>query len=315
MSRTVSVRRRLAVHLMQAVMLVAVGLALTPLVWILVDVVKAGVHAIGGIAFFTQGPPADPAAREGGVANGIVGTLIMVGLATVVAVPLSLMGAIYLVEFGKQARLAQAVRFFADVMTGIPSIIFGIFAYAVLVVATRSFSALAGAVALALVMWPLVLRTCEEMLWLVPREVRDGALALGVPRWRMIVKVALPSAAAGITTSVMLAVARAAFVHRARQPVRLGAPGPSDLGAAAGDLPGRDHRLHRRQPARLGRRAHPGRPGPAADPWRPVAHQPAGMTRSPWAHTSKSKPSPPGTGPARRWRTSPWSWSPIPPTR
>src|SRR5207245_7721017 len=104
----------------------------------------------------------------------------------------------------------RTVRFFADVMTGIPSIVFGIFVYALVVIAMGGFSALAGAISIALIMWPVILRTAEEMLLIVPQDVREASYALGVPRWRTVLKVVLPTAAAGMTTGVMLAVARAA---------------------------------------------------------------------------------------------------------
>jgi phosphate transport system permease protein len=191
-------------------MRLAVVLALAPLVWIVVDLARRGLAAIAGVGFFTQGPPGDPSAAGGGVANGILGTLLMVGLGGVLAVPVGILGAVWLVEFAGPGRLGRAVRFFAEVMTGVPSIVFGIFVYTLVVVAMGSFSAIAGALALALVMWPLVLTTAEEMLAQVPREVREAALALGVPRWRVVVKVVLPTAAGGLITGVLLAVARAA---------------------------------------------------------------------------------------------------------
>jgi phosphate transport system permease protein len=206
----VSLRRRAADRAAQATMRLAVVLALAPLAWIVVDLARRGMAAIGGVGFFTQGPPGDPSAAGGGVANGIVGTLLMVTLGGVLAVPLGIMGAVWLSEFAGQGRLGRAVRFFAEVMTGVPSIVLGIFVYALVVVATGSFSAVAGALALALVMWPLVLTTAEAMLRQVPRDVREAALALGVPRRRVVVKVVLPTAAGGLVTGVLLAVARAA---------------------------------------------------------------------------------------------------------
>jgi phosphate transport system permease protein len=206
----VSWRRRAADRAAQATMRLAVVLALAPLVWIVVDLARRGLAAIGGVGFFTQGPPGDPTSVGGGVANGIVGTVLMVGLGGVLAVPVGVLGAVWLVEFAGPGRLGRAVRFVAEVMTGVPSIVFGIFVYTLVVVAMGSFSAVAGALALALVMWPLVLTTAEEMLRQVPREVREAALALGVPRRRVVVKVVLPTAAGGLITGILLAVARAA---------------------------------------------------------------------------------------------------------
>jgi len=148
---------------------------LIPLGWILLEVITRGAGALSHPGFFTHGPPGNAAARGGGVANGILGTLIMVGLAIVIAVPIGIAGAIYLTEFGRGTRLARAVRFFSEVMNGIPSIVFGIFVYASIVVATKSFSALAGAVAIAMIMWPLILRTAEEILLHGRWAYRGGA--------------------------------------------------------------------------------------------------------------------------------------------
>ena len=206
-----SKRRRLTDKAMFLFMGLAVLLALVPLVSIIVEVVAKGIGAIHGLSFFTQPPPGDATQPGGGLANAVVGTLIMVGLASVVFIPLGITGAVYLVEFGPGTPLARAVRFFAEVMTGIPSIMFGIFAYGVLVVVIiHHYSAIAGAAALGLIMWPIVLRTSEEMLSRVPSGVREASLALGTPKWRTVLKVVLPSAAAGLTTGSMLAVARAA---------------------------------------------------------------------------------------------------------
>jgi phosphate transport system permease protein len=190
-------------------MVLSVLAALAPLVLIVVDVVRLGAAAIRP-SFFTQGPPGDVSALGGGALNGIIGTVMMVGLAIALAVPVGIMGAIYLVELARDSRFARSVRFFADVMTGIPSIVFGIFVYSAVVLVMHHFSALAGAVALALIMWPIVLRTSEEILRLVPNEIREASYALGVPQWRTVWKVVLPSAASGLVTGTMLAVARVA---------------------------------------------------------------------------------------------------------
>jgi phosphate transport system permease protein len=206
----VSARRKATDRLMLGLMALAVLLALVPLVSILVEVAIKGAGAIHGLSFFTQAPPGDATATGGGLANAIIGTLIMVAMATVVFVPLGILGAVYLSEFASNNRLARAVRFFSEVMTGIPSIMVGVFAYGILVVYMHHFSAIAGAFALGLIMWPIVLRTSEEMLGRVPMSVREASLALGTPKWRTVLKVVLPSAAAGLTTGSMLAVARAA---------------------------------------------------------------------------------------------------------
>jgi phosphate transport system permease protein len=205
-----SARRKATNRLMLALMALAVLLALVPLVSILAEVVIKGAGAIHGLSFFTQPPPGDATATGGGLANAVIGTLIMVAMATVVFVPVGILGAVYLCEFASNNRLARAVRFFSEVMTGIPSIMVGVFAYGILVVYMHHFSAIAGAFALGLIMWPIVLRTSEEMLGRVPTSVREASLALGTPKWRTVLKVVLPSAAAGLTTGSMLAVARAA---------------------------------------------------------------------------------------------------------
>ena len=210
MNARISSRRRRVDRGVTALSVFAVLLALTPLIWILIDVTKTGIGAIHGLAFFTQGPPGDPSSTAGGIANGILGTLIMLGVAIVMAVPVGVLGAIYLVEFAPASRFSAAVRFFADVMSGVPSIVFGIFVYSAVVLVMHHFSALAGAVALALIMWPIVLRTSEEILRLVPNEIREASYALGVPQWRTVWKVVLPSAASGLVTGTMLAVARVA---------------------------------------------------------------------------------------------------------
>ena len=205
-----SARRKATDRLMLALMALAVLLALVPLGSILVEVTIKGAGAIHGLSFFTQPPPGDATATGGGLANAIIGTLIMVAMAAVVFIPLGILGAVYLSEFASDNRLSRAVRFFSEVMTGIPSIMVGVFAYGILVVYMHHFSALAGAFALGLIMWPIVLRTSEEMLGRVPTSVREASLALGTPKWRTVLKVVLPSAAAGLTTGSMLAIARAA---------------------------------------------------------------------------------------------------------
>jgi phosphate transport system permease protein len=133
----------------------------------------------------------------------------MVGLATVVSVPLGILAAVYLVEYGKRNWLANLIRFFSDVMTGVPSIFVGVFIYTALVVKFQ-YGAIMGAAGLALIMMPIIVRSSEEMLKLVPSELKDAAYALGAPKWQTVTKVVLPSAAPGLTTGAMLAVARAA---------------------------------------------------------------------------------------------------------
>lgn len=159
--------------------------------------------------FLTQSQPFSMRARGGGFVHGLIGTLIMVGLAVLVSVPLGVLGAIYLVEYGERRPLAQVVRFFSDVMTGVPSVFVGLFVYTALVI-PYGFGAVMGAAALAIIMLPIVVRSSEEMLKLVPRELKEASYALGAGKWQTITRVVLPTAAPGITTGVMLAVARAA---------------------------------------------------------------------------------------------------------
>ena len=147
-----------------------------------------------------------PVGEGGGIGNAIVGTLVLLGLGSAVGLPLGIAAGVYLAEF--DGRFARVVRFVADTLTGVPPIVVGIFVYAVLVLPTRQFSPLAGAASLALIMLPLVARTTEEMIRLVPTSLRGGALALGAPQWRVTVGVALPAAASGVATGAMLAVAR-----------------------------------------------------------------------------------------------------------
>jgi phosphate transport system permease protein len=165
-----------------------------------------GIGAID-LAFFTELPK--PVGEEGGgIANAIVGSLIMLGLAAAISVPIGILAAIYLSEFGT-GWFAWSLRFLTDVLAGIPSIVVGIFAYTILVIPMRGFSGYAGGVALSIIMLPVVIRTTEEMLRLVPQSLRDGGLALGAPKWRVTVDIVLASSMSGIATGVLLAVARA----------------------------------------------------------------------------------------------------------
>jgi phosphate transport system permease protein len=145
----------------------------------------------------------------GGMANAIVGTLVIVGLAGAVAIPIGVAAGVYLAEYGR-GRFASLVRYTADVLSGIPSIVVGVAAYGLVVVPMGRFSALAGSVALGILMLPTIIRSTEEMVRLVPRSYREAALALGAPRWKTVQQVVLPAARAGIVTASMLAVARAA---------------------------------------------------------------------------------------------------------
>lgn len=186
----------------------AIALTLVPVVLILFEIVSKGILTMNW-EFLTHSTPFSFRDKGGGFLNGLIGTAVMVGLATAVSVPLGILGAIYLVEYGKKNWLAKLIRFFADVMTGVPSIFVGLFVYTALVM-SFGFGAVMGAAALALIMMPIIIRSTEEMLKLVPLELKDASYALGAAKWQTVTKVILPSAAPGITTGVMLAIARAA---------------------------------------------------------------------------------------------------------
>ena len=222
----------------------------------------------------------------GGIYHAIVGTVQQVGIATLIAVPLALLAAIYLVEYGR-GRLAKTISFFVDVMTGLPSIVAGLFIYTLCILTLGgSFAGIYGALALAILMLPVVVRSTEEMLKLVPNELRESSYALGVARWRTILKIVVPTALPGIMTGIMLGVARVTgetaplllttffTTSHQHQPVR----GRAD-GAPAAHLRRGDPRPARRHRPRLGRGAHPDRHRDAAQPRRApgrVAHLPEG---------------------------------------
>ncbi|HEY0636495.1 MAG TPA: phosphate ABC transporter permease PstA [Pseudonocardiaceae bacterium] len=187
----------------------AFGLALVPLVSLLWTVVAQGADRFGPYFLTYTMRGVFGGMDAGGVYHAVVGTLLITGLATVVSVPIGLLTSIYLVEYGR-GRLAKAITFFVDVMTGIPSIVAGLFAYALfaLIFGPGVRMGAAGAAALAVLMIPVVVRSCEEMLKLVPNELREAAYALGVPKWLTVLKVVLRTSVAGIVTGVMLAIAR-----------------------------------------------------------------------------------------------------------
>ncbi len=199
-------RRRAQARLVVVLPALALLLALVPLVAITAYVVSQGIGVIG-LDFFTQDPPGDLSQLGGGVRNAIVGTLQMTGVATVIALPLGLLIAVFNAEVG--GRPAVAVRFVIDVMAALPSIVVGIFIYGLVVVAQGHFSGLAGSAALAVIMLPVIVISTEEMLRLTPRPVAEGVRALGISRWRSFLSVFLPTALSGIFTGVLLAVSRA----------------------------------------------------------------------------------------------------------
>ncbi|GII58883.1 phosphate transport system permease protein PstA [Planotetraspora thailandica] len=207
----ISAGRRVKDRAVQALVYLAFAIAVVPLVSVLWLVIRNGLKRFD-IEFLTHSMR-NIGARDagGGAYHAIIGTLEQVLLASLIAVPIGLLTAIYLVEYGNGGRLSRIVSFFVDVMTGVPSVVSGLFILAFWILALgMPFSGFAGALALSILMMPTVVRSAEEMLRLVPNELREASYALGVPKWRSIVKVVLPTAFTGIVTGVMLAVARVA---------------------------------------------------------------------------------------------------------
>lgn len=200
-------KRRLVNRLMLSLCGAAAVIAVIPLVWILVYVIQRGAGAIN-IDFFTK-LPTPVGVPGGGIVNAIFGSAIVVGLGSLISIPVSVSAAFY-VYARPNTPLGILIRFSTDVLSGVPSIIMGIFAYTVIVLTQGHFSALSGGFALAIIMTPIVLRTTEEMLKLVPKILREGSLALGASDWRTAIQVMLPAALSGVLTGIMLGIARVA---------------------------------------------------------------------------------------------------------
>ena len=200
-------RRRLRSHLMIGLMYAAAVIAILPLVLIIVHLVRMGASSID-FAFFTQ-TQRPPGEAGGGMSNAIVGTLILIAVASMVGLPVGIGAGLYLAE-KRATLLATTVRFLADVLNGLPSIVMGIFAWELLVKPVKHFSALAGGIALGAMMIPMVTRTTEEMVRLVPISLREAALALGYSRWRTALTIVLRTALGGIVTGALVAMARIA---------------------------------------------------------------------------------------------------------
>ncbi|MBX3623709.1 MAG: phosphate ABC transporter permease PstA [Rhizobacter sp.] len=186
----------------------AMAFGLFWLVWILIETVRLG---FGGLAWsvFTEMTPA-PQAETGGLANALMGSLMMVMLATLVGTPIGVMAGVYLAEYGQKTWLGSVTRFINDILLSAPSIVIGLFIYAVVVARMKSYSGYAGVLALALIVIPVVIRTTENMLALIPNALREAAYALGTPKWKVISSVTLKAARAGVMTGVLLAFARIA---------------------------------------------------------------------------------------------------------
>jgi len=188
--------------------LAAMAFGIFWLVWILVETVRLGLGGLTLSLFTEMTPP--PQAETGGLANAIFGSLVMVTLATLVGTPIGILAGIYLAEYSQRSWLGSATRFINDILLSAPSIVIGLFIYAVVVARTQTFSAGAGVLALALIVIPVVIRTTENILALIPNALREAAYALGTPKWRVILTVTLRAARAGVITGVLLAFARIA---------------------------------------------------------------------------------------------------------
>ncbi len=195
-------------HLATGLAILATLLVVAPLVAIFFYLIYKGASSLNW-AFFTQIPKPEGEVG-GGMANAIVGSAVILAVASFFGIPIGIGGGIYLAEFGRGTKLANAVRFTADVLNGVPSIVMGIAAYSLIVMPMHHFSSFAGGVALGIMMIPTVTRTTEEMLLMVPHSVREAALGLGVPNWRSVISITLKTASPGVITGCMLAFARVA---------------------------------------------------------------------------------------------------------
>ena len=188
--------------------LLAMGFGLFWLAWILFETIRLGIGGLALSVFTEMTPP--PLAETGGLANAIFGSTVMVLLATLLGTPIGILAGIYLGEYGQKTWLGSAVRFINDILLSAPSIVIGLFIYAVVVAPLKGFSGFAGILALALIVIPVVIRTTENMLSLIPNSLREAAYALGTPKWKVIASVTLKAARAGVVTGVLLALARIA---------------------------------------------------------------------------------------------------------
>jgi phosphate transport system permease protein len=202
-------RKRKVVNVLAlALALAAMAFGLFWLIWILIETVRLGVGGLAWQVFTESTPP--PQAEVGGLANAIVGSLLMVSLATALGTPIGVMAGVYLAEYGKRSWLGTVTGFINDILLSAPSIVIGLFIYSVVVAQVKSFSGFAGVLALTLIVIPVVVRTTENMLSLIPNSLREAAYALGTPKWKVILSVTLKAARAGVITGVLLALARIA---------------------------------------------------------------------------------------------------------
>jgi phosphate transport system permease protein len=206
--RRLHAKRKLVNAVALTLALAAMAFGLFWLIWILVETVRLGIGGMA-ISLFTEMTP-PPQAETGGLANAIFGSVVMVTLATMLGTPIGVLAGIYLAEYGRGSWLASATRFINDILLSAPSIVIGLFIYAVVVARIGSFSGFAGVLALALIVIPVVIRTTENMLSLIPNALREAAYALGTPKWRVVMTVTLKAARAGVMTGILLAFARIA---------------------------------------------------------------------------------------------------------
>lgn len=202
-------RRRLADLAVKAFAWVAAWAGIAAMAFLVYEVAARGLRVMSW-EFFTATTPMDVTSRSGGLANAMVGTLVITAVAAAMAIPVGFLGGVYLAEFGRDGRLATAVRMIANVVMGVPSIIVGVFAFAILVKPLGHYSGFAGSVALAFIMLPVMARTTEDILNLVPNELRESGLAMGAPRWKVTLGVVCRAARSGLVTGALLAVVRVA---------------------------------------------------------------------------------------------------------
>ena len=206
MARHRSRKRMNAVALVLSLAAMAFGLVW--LIWILFETIRQGLGGLAWQVFTEMTPP--PQAETGGLANAIFGSIMMVGLATLLGTPIGILSGIYLAEYGQKTWLGSITRFINDILLSAPSIVIGLFIYAAVVTPMRSFSGFAGVLALALIVIPVVIRQTENMLSLIPNALREAAYALGTPKWKVILSVTLKASRAGVLTGILLALARIA---------------------------------------------------------------------------------------------------------
>ncbi len=254
--------RKALSHVIVGLCALAVLVALVPLAFVLFYVVTQGVTSLS-LSFFTEMPK--PVGEPGGgMANAIVGSMIVVGIGALFAIPIGIISGIYASEYAG-SRMASTVRFAADTLNGVPSIVIGVFVYGIAVLPFRQFSAIAGGVALGIMMIPLIMRTTEELLLLVPGSLKEGALALGATRARAVFTVVLPAALPGIMTGILLGAGAyrrrnsTAALHGVQQSILLHRRGPTDRDADGAGLHLCDLAVQRLAPAGMGRCAGPRR--------------------------------------------------------